>query len=128
MRRLALTVGIVTLAATIAAGSAAAAGDSRAQTVPTWLRAAERQTLDAVFGGATPIRTAHISYPTKVAAIFEFSRVVICGACSAPSNALLPRGRVIRVGYDRQTHRIAGGYRFCESRHSSPPRALCLRR
>ena len=95
--------------------------------VPQWLKAAETQTLDRVFGHARPIHTAYIWYPHKIAVIFEFKRVVICGACSAPSNALLPRGRVIRVGFGRRTHRITGGYQFCESRGSSPARALCLR-
>lgn len=95
---------------------------------PRWLPGAERQTLHVVFEDAKPIHIDYISYPRKVAVIFEFSRVVICGLCSAPSNALLPRGRVIRVGYDRETHRISGGYQFCESRGGSPPRALCLHR
>lgn len=100
----------------------------RASSLPRWLPGAERQTLDAVFEAAKPIHIDTISYPRKVAVIFEFSRVVICGLCSAPSNALLPRGRIIRVSYDRETHRITGGYQFCESRGASPPRALCLRR
>ena len=99
-----------------------------APSLPRWLPGAEQQTLAAVFEGAKPIHIDTISYPRKVAVIFEFSHVVICGLCSAPSNALLPRGRIIRVGYDRETHRITGGYQFCESRGTSPPRASCLRR
>ena len=96
--------------------------------VPQWLKAVETRTLDRVFGHARPIHTATIWYPHKVAVIFEFKRVVICGACSAPSNALLPRGRVIRVSYDRRTHQPGNAMQFCESRGSSPARGLCLRR
>jgi len=112
---------------------AAPASSASSTTVPAWLRAAEHQTLDRVFGGARPVHTVYISYPRKIAVIFEFNKVVICGACSAPSNASLPRGRVIRVSYDRKTHRLGGAsdgfaMRFCESRGAQPPRAQCLRR
>jgi len=96
--------------------------------LPHWLPAAQVQTLDRVFGGARPSHVVHISYPHKIAVIFEFKRVVICGACSAPSNASLPRGRVIRVSYDRRTHRQNGSMQFCEAGGKSPPRALCLQR
>jgi len=129
LARLASTaLATAALGATITSGSHAADGQSRVRTQPRWLPAAERQTLQAVFGGATPIHTRSISYARKVAVVFEFDHVVICGACSAPSNALLPRGRVIRVSYDRRTHRVTGGLEFCESRSSYPPRAFCLRR
>jgi hypothetical protein len=97
---------------------------------PRWLAAAERQTLLRVFGGAHPVRTYLIGYPNKIAVVWVFERVVVCGACSAPSNASLPRGRVIRLSYDRRTHvvRAADGMRFCEARGSYPSRAACLRR
>lgn len=103
---------------------------SLATMTPHWLATAERQTLDRVFGGARPVHTQLIPYPQKIAVVWSFDRVVICGLCSAPSNALLPRGRVIRVSYDRRTHllRAADGIRFCEARGSWPPPAACLRR
>ena len=95
-----------------------------------WLAAAERQTLAGVFADARPVRTYLIGYPSKIAVVWVFDRVVVCGACSAPTNASLPRGRVIRLSYDRRTHavRAADGMRFCEARGSYPPRAECLRR
>jgi hypothetical protein len=101
-----------------------------AATTPRWLASAERQTLDRVFGGARPVHTQLLPYPKKIAVVWSFDRVVICGMCSAPSNASLPRGRVIRVSYDRRTHvlRAADGMRFCEARGSWPPLAECLRR
>jgi hypothetical protein len=101
-----------------------------AATTPRWLGSAERQTLDRVFGGARPVHTQLIPYAKKIAVVWVFDRVVICGACSAPSNASLPRGRVIRVSYDRSTHlfRAADGMRFCEAHGSSPPLAECPRR
>lgn len=96
--------------------------------LPGWLKRAERQTLDRVFGGAKPIQTWHLSYPHKIAVIFEFRHVIVCRTCSGPSAGSVPRGRVIRVSFDRKTHKLSGSMRFCESRGSLPPRALCLRR
>jgi hypothetical protein len=130
-------VGCRSLIATSAAilGGALALGAhaapvSAASPTPSWLASAERQTLNRVFGGARPVQTRLIAYPKKIAVVWMFDRVVICGMCSAPSNASLPRGRVIRVSYDRHTHvlRTADGMRFCEARGSSPPLAGCLRR
>jgi hypothetical protein len=99
-------------------------------TTPHWLASVERQTLDRVFGGARPVHTQLIPYPKKIAVVWVFDRVVICGMCSAPSNASLPHGRAIRVSYDRHTHalRAADGIRFCEARGSWPPLTECLRR
>jgi hypothetical protein len=132
------TMSAPTRAATVAALLAAAtvltaaASDTSTLTTPSWLKASEQQTLDRVFGGARPMHTVTISYPHKIAVVFEFNHVVICGACSAPSNASLPRGRVIRVSYDRSTHQLGGAgngiaMRFCEARGLRPPRAQCLR-
>jgi hypothetical protein len=58
--------------------------------LPGWLPGAEKQALTTVFGGATPTHTSYIPYPHKVAVIFEFSHVVICGTCSGPTNASIP--------------------------------------
>lgn len=96
--------------------------------LPRWLMSAEAQTLGRVFDGAHPVTTWYKWYPRKVAVTFEFNRVVICAGCSAPSNANLPRGRVIRVGYDRQTHKQGGALMFCESKGGLPPLSSCLQR
>lgn len=116
-------------AAAVAACGLPAAAVAKAP-APSWLAAAERQTLTGVFGGAQPVHTYLIGYPKKIAVVWVFDHVVVCGACSAPTNASLPRGRVIRLSYDRRTHavRAADGMRFCEVRGSYPPRAACLRR
>lgn len=113
-----------------ASGSQAAGQQPNAVPLPRWLAPAEARVLERVFGGATPVRTYYLRYPQKIAVIFEFKRVVICGACSAPSNASLPRGRMIRLSFDRRTHlvRSADGLRFCEVRGMYPPRSECLRR
>jgi hypothetical protein len=97
---------------------------------PRWLVVVETKFLDRVLGGARPVRTYLISYPRKIAVVFEFGRVVICGACSAPSNASLPRGRLIRVSFDRKTHAALSGdgLRFCEARGMYPPKSVCLQR
>jgi hypothetical protein len=99
-----------------------------ASTTPGWLSAATHLTLNRVFGGARPIETRYISYPQKIAIVFVFDHVVVCEACSAPWNARLPRGRVIRLSYDRRTHHGTGALEFCEARGTSPSRAFCLRR
>src|ERR1700730_11688031 len=127
MRR-ALVTGLLA-AATVAACGVAPAAAAKGP-IPRWLAAAERPTLLRVFGGARPLRTYLIGYPNKIAVIWVFDRVVVCGACSAPSNASLPRGRVSRLSYDRRTHavRAADGMRFCKARGLYPPRAACRRR
>jgi len=134
LRALAIVVAVAALAVAVVTPSPATPSSSaKVQRVPRWLKAAETLTLDRVFGGARPVHITYISYPHKIAVIFEFDHVVICGACSAPSNASLPRGRVIRVSYDRITHRQSGAkdgvaMQFCETREDQPPRSLCLRR
>jgi hypothetical protein len=142
--RFLIVTGVSTLVCGLAVAGASAAARSApstvrahlvvpvsiASTAPGWLAWVERQTLDRVLGGARPVHTYLIPYPRKIAVVWVFDRVVICGMCSAPSNASLPRGRAIRVSYDRRTHllRAADGMRFCEVRGSSPPLANCLRR
>jgi hypothetical protein len=116
-----------------AAAVAAAASRAASSTAPRWLKLSEQRTLDRVFGGARPVHTVTIAYSHKIAVVFEFDRVVICRACSAPSNSSLPRGRVIHVSYERSTHQLGGAsngiaMRFCEAKGSWPPRAQCLRR
>jgi hypothetical protein len=134
LRALAIVAAVAVLAAAIVATSPAAPSPrAKVQSAPRWLKAAETLTLGRVFGGARPVHINSISYPHKIAVIFEFDHAVICGACSAPSNASLPRGRVIRVSYDRITHRQGGAkdgvaMQFCEARDGRPPRSLCLHR
>jgi hypothetical protein len=129
MRRHLLTLSaLLALCATLVINSFAAARRSGLVPLPRWLKSAETQTLEGVFGGATPIHTYYISYPRKIAVIFEFNAVVICRTCSGPTNATVPRGRLIRVTYDRQPQSLSGGMQFCESRGKVPSRALCLRR
>jgi hypothetical protein len=71
--------------------------------------------------------------PQKVTIVFEFSRVVICGACSSPTAESQPRGNVIRVSFDRRTHQLGGAsdgwaMQFCEVSDGTPPKSNCLRR
>jgi hypothetical protein len=127
------TVKIAVLALTILSAlalnlppSPAAAAAPRA--APQWLKDAEARTLSRSFGGATPVRRTYIGYRRKVAVVWEFERVVVCRLCSAPSNAQRPRGRVIRVSYDRTTHRQGNAMQFCEVENRQPPLAACLRR
>jgi hypothetical protein len=96
--------------------------------LPHWLPPAEKQALEMVFGRARPVRRYYIFYLHKIAVIFEFAHIVACRKCSGPSNMSVPRGKVIRVSFERRTHRLNGAMQFCEIRGDQPPRALCLRR
>lgn len=127
MRRARLTLLTLALAGS-ATGGALAAQRATLVPLPHWLPGQVKHTLELVFGGAKPIHTYYISYPRKIAVIFDFNHVAICHTCSTPSNASIPRGKVIRVSFDRQTHRMNGSMQFCESRGTTPPRDLCLRR
>lgn len=118
----------VLLATVAAALLLAGAAFAKSPRYPAWLETSERQVLARVFGGAQPVAVFHIAYPHKIAVVFEFQRVVICGACSAPSNAQLPRGRVVRVSFERATHRLTGAFRFCEVVGDRPPLSACLAR
>jgi hypothetical protein len=94
---------------------------------PTWLGPAERTLLAGTFGGAAPVRVDYIPYPKKIAVVFEFGRVVVCGACSAPSSASLPRGQIVRVSFDRSTHRLGGASDGWAMQFCSPAtRARCF--
>lgn len=128
MDRLRLTLLTLALAGSVAGGALATSQRTTILPLPHWLPEAEKQVLDKVFAGAKPIHTYYISYPRKIAVIFEFNRVVICQTCSAPSNASIPRGKVIRISFDRQTHRLTGSFQFCERWGAKPSGALCLRR
>jgi len=129
---LALLAALVGVLCAVMISAPVASSRASVRPVPHWLMAAETGELDHVFGGARPIRTDYIWYPRKVAVIWEFGRVVVCGGCSAPSNASLPRGRAVRVSYDLNTHRQGGAADgivmwFCVGK-GLPPRAACLRR
>ena len=125
----ALLFGALTAVSSTPSGFAAT-HQGQPSSQPRWLAPAEKQFRDRVLGGARPVKTYLISYPSKIAVVFEFNRVVICQGCSAPSNALLPRGRLIRISFDRRTHAVrnADGLRFCEARGMYPPKSACLQR
>ena len=100
---------------------------------PRWLLRSQHQILVQVFESAKPRHVYYIPYPKKIAVIFEFDRVVICGLCSSPSSQTQPRGKVIRVSVDRRTHDLGGAsdgwaMRFCEVDGKRPPKSVCLRR
>lgn len=109
-------------------GAVVAASAAPPRPVPAWLVKAERHALSRIFGNPKVVHTYHLWYPSKVAVIFEFQTSQICRSCTAPSQSARPRGRVVRLTFDRQTRSITSGLQFCEIRGASPPRALCLRR
>jgi hypothetical protein len=129
MRRIAQCAALAVAAATAPQASSA----TKPFVPPRWLLTAERSLLDRAFEHAKPIRVRYILYPKKIAVVFEFSHVVICGMCSAPTSASLPRGKVLRVSFDRRTHRLSGAsdgwaIRFCETKGNTPPKSACLHR
>lgn len=120
------------LSLVLAAAPPAAVASSRF-VPPAWLLSAERTVLLRTFGNAKPAHIYYIPYPKKIAVVFEFSQVVICGLCSSPTSGSQPRGKVIRVSFDRRTHQLGGAtdgwaMRFCEMRGGKPPKRMCLRR
>lgn len=96
---------------------------------PSWLLTSERQLLSHTFAGAMPLHVYYLGYRKKIAVIFEFRTVTICRLCSAPTNANRPRGKVIRVSFDRAApHAMGDAIRFCEARGNIPPRSYCFKR
>lgn len=102
-------------------------------TPPHWLLNAEHTLLQRGFENARPIHVHYTSYPKKIAVVFEFDHLVVCGICSGPSNAAVPRGKVVRVSFNRRTHELDGAsdgwaMQFCDSVGSQPPKRNCLHR
>ncbi len=96
--------------------------------IPAWVEASERRAVAREFGHPTLVADFNIPYPRKIAVVLEFQQVVVCRLCSAPTNASLPHGRVVRISFDRATHRMTGTLRFCEASGVKPPLAACLAR
>jgi hypothetical protein len=96
--------------------------------IPAWVGASATQTLTNVFGNPTVVANWTIPYRRKVVVVWEFQWITVCRTCSAPSNAARPRGSVVRVSFDRRTHRLTGEMRFCEVRGTTPPLSNCLAR
>jgi len=94
--------------------------------IPSWVAAPAKQTLARVFGNPVVVANWNIPYPRKIVVVWEFQWITVCRTCSAPSNAARPRGRVVRVSFDRRTHRLTGEMRFCEVRGITPPLSNCL--
>lgn len=131
MRRLGASVSLI--AVTASAWAPMASPASTRFTPPRWLLRAERSLLDRAFEHARPTQVHYNLYPRKIAVVFEFDHAVICGMCSSPTAASQPRGKVLRVSFDRRTHRLSGAsdgwaIRFCEVRGNTPPKSACLHR
>jgi hypothetical protein len=131
MRRLTVAVSILAVIAGVSVPVASPAANEF--TPPRWLLRAERSLLNRAFQRAKPSRVHYIVYPKKIAVVFEFRHVVICGMCSSPNTASQPRGKVLRVSFDRRTHLLSGAtngwaIRFCEVRGNTPPKSDCLHR
>lgn len=96
--------------------------------IPAWVGPSATQTLAHVFGNRTVVANWNIPYPRKIVVVWEFQWITVCRTCSAPSNGVRPKGRVVRVSFDRRTHRLTGEMRFCEVHGITPPLSACLAR
>jgi hypothetical protein len=94
--------------------------------VPSWVGGSTKQTLAWVFGNPVVVANWNIPYPRKIVVVWQFQEITVCRTCSAPSNAARPRGRVVRVSFDRRTHHLTGEMRFCEVHGITPPLSACL--
>jgi hypothetical protein len=110
------------LAALTLAGATAAKGPAEQ---PAWLEGSEQAAVASLFGGGHLVLVGFFPFPRKVTVVLEFQSPVTCLTCSAPSNATLPHGRVVRLSFDRGTHELTGGIRFCEIRGTTPPASAC---
>jgi hypothetical protein len=124
MRRTALLLSTVLSLAAASIGQAKPGPDG----LPAWLAGSEHEVIVKVFGNAHPVLISSITYPRKIAVVIEFQDVVTCRTCSAPTDASLPHGRVVRFSFDRKTHRLNGEMRFCEVTGITPPLSSCLAR
>lgn len=96
--------------------------------IPAWVEASSTRTLARLFGNPSVTETWNIPSARKIVVVWEFQWITVCRACSASSNGALPRGRVVRVSFDRRTHRLTGELRFCEVHGIKPPLSACLAR
>jgi hypothetical protein len=131
MKRLTIAVSLPAVIASVSVPVASPAANEF--TPPRWLLRAERSLLNRAFQRARPNRVHYIVYPKKIAVVFDFSHAVICGMCSSPTTASQPRGRVLRVSFDKRTHLLSGAtdgwaIRFCEVQGHTPPKSACLHR
>jgi hypothetical protein len=126
VRRLALlmAVGGGVLSLTLVPSGVAKPHDG----IPSWVGASSARTLARVFGNPAVVGIWNIPYPRKIVVVWEFQWITVCRTCSAPSNAARPRGRVVRVSFDRGTHRLTGTMQFCEVHGIRPPLSRCLAR
>jgi hypothetical protein len=119
-----MAIGSGTVALSLVPSGAAKPRDG----IPAWVGASSAQTLARVFGSPTVVGSWNIPYPRTIVVVWEFQWITVCRTCSAPSNAVRPRGRVVRVSFDRRTHRLTGAMRFCEVHGATPPLSRCLAR
>lgn len=96
--------------------------------IPSWVAAPAKQTLARVFGNPAVVGIWNIPYPRKIVVVWQFQWITVCRTCEASSNAARPHGRVVRVSFDRRTHRLTGEMRFCQVRGNTPPLSNCLAR
>jgi len=96
--------------------------------IPSWAAAPEKQTLARVFGNPAVVASSNIPYPRKIVVVWEFQSITVCRTCSPPSSGPRPQGRVVRVSFERHTHRLTGEMRFCEVHGITPPLSACLAR
>jgi hypothetical protein len=132
MRRLTSAVPLLALVIGLGVPAPSQAGGN-AFIAPPWLLRAERSLLNRSFQHARPTRVQYIVYTKKIAVVFEFSHVVVCGMCNSPTTASQPRGKVLRVSFDKRTHLLTGAkdgwaIRFCEVQGHTPPKTACLHR
>ena len=78
---------------------------SHGDTAPEWVKRQGRE-AERFYVNTPPKSESYASEGGKWRARYELGRTVICGGCSSPSNTFLPRGDVVAIWFDAETHKL----------------------
>ena len=72
---------------------------------PDWVKRQGREAA-RFYVNTPPKSESYAREGQKWRARYELGRIVICGGCSAPNNASLPRGDVVVIWFDAKTRKL----------------------
>jgi hypothetical protein len=105
MRKIASLSVVVVLLVLVVTACGSSRRAAPAQSQPKWVTDVAESVQRMFVGRPKPVSVSYYRRKKTVSVTLTFSRIVICGSCSAPSNALRPRGRRATITLDARTHR-----------------------